>query len=97
MRDLLGHSSVHMSLRYAHLVPDQRREAVAKLNEKPIAALTMRFSCKGLDAVCPYLVAIIVGKGGNRTLDPGIMRDMDALYAIYIQSLTMITRLGAGR
>ncbi len=32
VRDLLGHSSVAMSLRYAHLAPDQRREAVAKLN-----------------------------------------------------------------
>ena len=29
VRDLLGHSSVAMSLRYAHLAPDQRREAVA--------------------------------------------------------------------
>jgi integrase len=43
VRDLLGHSTVGMSLRYAHLAPDQRREAVAKLNEKPIIALTMRF------------------------------------------------------
>jgi integrase len=42
VRDLLGHSSVAMSLRYAHLAPDQRREAVAKLNEKPILALTVR-------------------------------------------------------
>ena len=42
VRDLLGHSSVAMSLRYAHLAPDQRREAVAKLNEKPLVALTMR-------------------------------------------------------
>jgi integrase len=30
VRDLLGYSSVAMSLRYAHLAPDQRREAVAK-------------------------------------------------------------------
>jgi len=29
VRDLLGHSSVAMSLRYAHLATDQRREAVA--------------------------------------------------------------------
>jgi len=42
VRDLLGHSSVAMSLRYAHLAPDQRREAVAMLNQKPILALTMR-------------------------------------------------------
>jgi integrase len=42
VRDLFGHSSVAMSLRYAHLAPDQRREAVAKLNVKPLLALTMR-------------------------------------------------------
>jgi hypothetical protein len=42
VRDLLGHSTVQMSLRYAHLAPDQRREAVAKLNERPILALTLR-------------------------------------------------------
>jgi integrase len=43
VRDLLGHSSVAMSLRYTHLAPDQRREAVAKLNQKPPAydALTV--------------------------------------------------------
>ena len=39
VRDLVGHSSVAMSLRYAHLAPDQRREAVAKLNDKPILKL----------------------------------------------------------
>jgi integrase len=42
VRGLLGHSSVAMSLRYAHLAPDQRREAVAKLDEKPLLALTVR-------------------------------------------------------
>src|SRR6185312_3082021 len=41
VRDLLGHSSVGMSLRYAHLAPDQRREAVAKLNERPLLAHSM--------------------------------------------------------
>ena len=42
VRDLLGHGSVQMSLRYAHLAPDQRREAVARLNDKrAYPALTM--------------------------------------------------------
>ena len=45
--DLLGHSSVVMSLRYAHLAPDQRCEAVAKLDEKPVFALTLRLPRNG--------------------------------------------------
>jgi integrase len=48
VRDLLGHSSVAMSLRYAHLAPDQRREAVAKLDEKPLVALTPRLQPESL-------------------------------------------------
>ena len=40
-----------MSLRYAHLAPDQRREAVAKLNQKPLLALTMRLQWEGSPAV----------------------------------------------
>src|SRR6195256_4451603 len=44
VRDLLGHSSIAMTLRYAHLAPDQRREAVATLNQKPILALAVRLS-----------------------------------------------------
>jgi len=31
IRDLLGHASMAMTLRYAHLAPDQKREAVARL------------------------------------------------------------------
>jgi len=42
VRDLLGHSSVAMSLRYAHLAPDQRCEAVAKLDKRPMFATSMR-------------------------------------------------------
>jgi hypothetical protein len=41
VRDLLVYSSVGMSPRYAHLAPDQRREAVAKLNQRPLLALSM--------------------------------------------------------
>jgi len=54
VRDLLGHSSVGMSLRYAHLAPDQRREAVAKLNEKPVLALSMRLKWEGVSAADCY-------------------------------------------
>jgi hypothetical protein len=37
-----------MSLRYAHLAPDQRREAVAKLDEKPLLAITLRLQPQSL-------------------------------------------------
>jgi integrase len=40
VRDLLGHASVAMSLRYAHLAPDQRREAVTRLAAKRACAAT---------------------------------------------------------
>jgi integrase len=36
VRDLLGHASVAMSLRYAHLAPDQRCDAVARLDDTPL-------------------------------------------------------------
>jgi hypothetical protein len=64
VRDLLGHSSVAMSLRYAHLAPDQRREAVAKLNEKPLLALTMRLPWKGLLAPSQYRIDCMVEREG---------------------------------
>lgn len=57
VRDLLGHSTVGMSLRYAHLAPDQRREAVAKLNERPLLTLTMRLQWEGFPTMsgCPVV------------------------------------------
>jgi hypothetical protein len=116
VRDLLGHGSVGMSLRYAHLAPDQPREAVAKLNEKPLLTLTMRLQWEGLPiasghrvdsfvvregqasqpnsafwesiglgvarrgkfALPRYHADLISGKGGTRTLDPGIMSAFQA-------------------
>jgi integrase len=75
VRDLLGHSSVAMSLRYAHLAPDQRREAVAMLNDRPILALTLRLPWSGALEAPPYPIDLSGGKGGTRTLDPGIMRN----------------------
>jgi integrase len=64
VRDLLGHGSVGMSLRYAHLAPDQRREAVAKLNERPLLTLTMRLHWEDLPVASSYRVdSIVVRKG----------------------------------
>jgi len=51
-----------MSLRYAHLAPDQRREAVSKLNERPLLALALRLQWEGLPVVRAYRVASIVVK-----------------------------------
>jgi Phage integrase family len=41
-RDLLRHSSIAMSLRYAHLAPDQRRQADSRLNTRPILSSAVR-------------------------------------------------------
>ena len=49
---MLGHSSVAMSLRYAHLAPDQRREAVAKLNEKPRVAELKQLKIDIINCTC---------------------------------------------
>ena len=39
-------------MRYAHLAHNQRREAVAKLNDKPILALTLRLQSQGPQPTC---------------------------------------------
>jgi integrase len=64
VRDLLGHGSVGMSLRYAHLAPDQRRAAVAKLNERPLLTLTMRLQWEGLPVASGSRVDSIVIREG---------------------------------
>ena len=48
VRDLLGHASVAMSLRYAHLAPDQRCEAVARLDVKPLMSAAPRLPWPGM-------------------------------------------------
>jgi hypothetical protein len=56
VRDLLGHSSVAMSLRYAHLAPDQRCEAVAKLGKRPLSTATIQLLAEAAFPVgrCEY-------------------------------------------
>jgi hypothetical protein len=46
------------------LAPDQRREAVAKLNEKPLLALTMRLQWDGFPARSHYRVDSLVEREG---------------------------------
>jgi hypothetical protein len=58
----LGQSSVGMSLRYAHLAPDQRREAVAKPNEKPVLALSMRLKWERFSAASCYWSTQVVSR-----------------------------------
>ena len=36
IRELLGHADIRMTLRYAHLAPLHKANAVAKLIQKPI-------------------------------------------------------------
>ena len=70
VRDLLGHASVAMSLRYAHLAPDQRCEAVALLDSKPLMKVSVQLPGqphqffgleRGLSAGLPSLTS---GTGG---------------------------------
>ena len=38
MKDLLGHAGINMTVRYSHLVPEHKAQAVAKLEERYKAA-----------------------------------------------------------
>ena len=58
--------------RYAHLAPDQRREAVAKLNEKPILALTMRLPWEGVRTSSPYPIEFMVEREGLEPSTPAL-------------------------
>jgi len=72
VRDLLGHSTVQMSLRYAHLAPDQRRKAVAKLNETPILALTLRLPWEGFAMDRGYPFVRMVEREGIEPSTPAL-------------------------
>src|SRR2546430_11857581 len=59
--------SVGMSLRYAHLAPDQRREAVAKLNEKPVLGLSIRLRWEGVSAAGCYSITKMASRPQERS------------------------------
>jgi integrase len=59
VRDLLGHSSVAMSLRYAHLAPDQRREAVARLRGSTRSE-SPRLRCAYSGIMIPLCISILL-------------------------------------
>lgn len=72
VRDLLGHSSIAMSLRYAHLAPDQRREAVAKLTERPLLALTMHLSWEGFSRASNHRNGSMLETDGSNSSTPSV-------------------------
>ena len=61
-----------MSLRYSHLAPDQRREAVAKLDEKPILALTLRLPREGFAMERAYAFVRMVEREGIEPSTPAL-------------------------
>jgi hypothetical protein len=68
--DLLDHSSMQMSLRYAHLAPD--REAVAKLNEQPILALTLRLPSSAFPGGASNYLKELVEREGIEPSTPAL-------------------------
>lgn len=73
VRDLLGHTSVAMSLRYAHLAPDQRCDAVALLDDKPLMKVSVRLPWDpvpnlGLDRGISFDRQPLVRASGNSDL-----------------------------
>jgi hypothetical protein len=49
-----------VQLRYAHLASDQPREAVARLSEKPVLALTIRLKWESFSAASGYWTTHVV-------------------------------------
>ena len=72
VKELMGHKTLAMTLRYAHLAPDQRREAVAKLNEKPLLALTMRLQWNGFPAGSHHRIDSMVERKGLEPSTPAL-------------------------
>lgn len=65
-RGITASRSAPRPQRYAHLAPDQRRDAVAKLNEKPIFALTLRLPWNGLPTQRGYPIDSIMEESNSR-------------------------------
>jgi len=54
------------------LAPALRREAVAKLNEKPILALTLRLPWEGFATRCAYPLVKLVEREGIEPSTPAL-------------------------
>jgi len=58
-----------MTLHYAHLAPDQRRDAVAELNEQPTYAAAARLSWVAEPSEIFYTIGLISRKGGTGNVE----------------------------
>jgi hypothetical protein len=95
LQELGGWSSLQMPGLYSHIDPGHLSEYALRtlLGESPTDSPTVDVGSETDD---PEVIEF-GGKGGTRTLDPGIMRDVDALYSLCIQLLMHLLKPPSGR